>query len=117
MKMEKNKQDHLQQFNSADTALKLCCLHYLGVRQMEHVACMGEMRNVLQTLVRTSEGKRLLGRPRHRWKDIIGMDIREIGWEDMDRIHLAQVRDQWLALMNTVMNPQAPQKTGIFLTN
>jgi hypothetical protein len=40
------------------------------------------------------EGKKPLGRPRHRWVDNIKMDLREIGWEGMDRIDLAQDRDQ-----------------------
>jgi hypothetical protein len=36
------------------------------------------------------------------------MDLREIGWEDMDSIDLAQDRDQWRALVNTVMNLRVP---------
>jgi hypothetical protein len=48
--------------------------------------------------------KRPLGRPRHRWEDNIRMDLREIGWGAMDWIDLAQDRDQWRALVNTVMN-------------
>jgi hypothetical protein len=39
-----------------------------------------------------------------RYEDIIRMDVREIGWERVDWIHLAQDRDQWRALVNTVMN-------------
>jgi hypothetical protein len=50
------------------------------------------------------EGKRLLGRPRHRWVNNIKMDLREIGWDGMDCIDLAQNRDRWRALVNTVMN-------------
>jgi hypothetical protein len=53
------------------------------------------------------EGKRPLGRPRCRWVDDIKMDLRE-GWGGMDWIDLAQDRDQWRALMNTVMNLQVP---------
>jgi hypothetical protein len=49
-------------------------------------------------------GKRPLGKPRHRWEDSIRMVIGEIGWGDMDWIHLAENSDQWQALMNTVMN-------------
>jgi hypothetical protein len=41
------------------------------------------------------EGKRPLGRPRHRWVDNIKMNLREIGWSGMDWIDLAQNRDQW----------------------
>jgi hypothetical protein len=48
-----------------------------------------------------------LGRPRGRWVDNIKMDLREIGWNDMDSIDLAQDRDQWGALVNTVMNLRA----------
>ena len=43
------------------------------------------------------EGKRLLGRPRHRWEVTIKLDLKEIGWEDMDWIHLAEDRDKWWA--------------------
>jgi hypothetical protein len=44
-----------------------------------------------------------VSRPRHRWEDIIKMDLREIGWEGVDWIHLAQDRDQWRVLVNTLM--------------
>jgi hypothetical protein len=47
------------------------------------------------------EGKRLLGRPRHRWVDNIKMDLREIELCGVDWIDLAQERDQWKALVNT----------------
>jgi hypothetical protein len=47
--------------------------------------------------------KRPLGRPRRKWEDNIKMDLREIGWGGMDWIDLAQDRDQWRALVNTVM--------------
>jgi hypothetical protein len=40
-------------------------------------------------------GKRPLGRPRHRWEDNIRMDSREIVWEGLDWMHLAQDKDQW----------------------
>jgi hypothetical protein len=43
-----------------------------------------------------------LGRPRRRWVDNIKMDLREIGWDGVDWIELAQNRDQWRALVNTV---------------
>jgi hypothetical protein len=52
------------------------------------------------------EGKRPLGRPRRRWEDGIRMDPREIGWGNVDWIQLAQDRDRWWALVNTVMNLQ-----------
>jgi hypothetical protein len=50
-----------------------------------------------------SEGKRPLGRPRSRWLDNITIDLRVIGWDDMDWIDLARNRDQWRALVNTVV--------------
>jgi hypothetical protein len=54
------------------------------------------------------EGKKSLGKPRRRWEDNIKIDLREIGWSGMDWIDLAQDRGQWRALVNTVMNIQAP---------
>jgi hypothetical protein len=60
-----------------------------------HVACMGHMRNAYNILVGKSEGRRSLRRPKHRWEDNIKMDLREIGWEGVDWMHLAQDRDQW----------------------
>jgi hypothetical protein len=54
------------------------------------------------------EGKRLLGRQRRRWVDSIKMDLGEIGWNGRDWIELAQDRDQWRALVNTVMNLRVP---------
>jgi hypothetical protein len=65
---------------------------------------MGEKRNVYRMLVGKPDGKRPLGRQRRRWEDNIKMDLREIGWDGMDRIDLALVRDQWRAFVNTVMN-------------
>jgi hypothetical protein len=52
--------------------------------------------------------KRPLGRPRRRWVDNIKMDLREIGWDGMDWINLAQDRDRWRALVNTVKNLRVP---------
>jgi hypothetical protein len=54
------------------------------------------------------EGNRPLGRPRRRWVNNIKMDLREIGWDDMDLIDLAQNRDLWRALVKTVMNLRVP---------
>jgi hypothetical protein len=68
----------------------------------------GERRNAYRTLVGKPEGTRPLGRFRLRWVDNIKMDLREIGWDDMDLIDVAQDRDQWRALMNTVMNLRVP---------
>jgi hypothetical protein len=65
---------------------------------------MGERRNAYRILVGKLEGRRSLGRRRRRWVDNIKMDLREIGWDDIDWIDLAQDRDQWRALVNTVIN-------------
>jgi hypothetical protein len=54
------------------------------------------------------EGTRPLGRPRRRWVDNIKIDLREIGLDDIDWIDLAQDRDQWRTLVNTVMNLRVP---------
>jgi hypothetical protein len=54
------------------------------------------------------EGKKPLGRPRRRWVGNITMDLREIGWDGMDWIDLAQDEDKWRALVNTVMNLRFP---------
>jgi hypothetical protein len=79
-----------------------------GMRWAWHVARMGEARGAYNILVRMPEGRRPLGRPRRRWEDNIKMDLREIGFGDVDLIHWAQDRDRWRALVNTVMNLRVP---------
>jgi hypothetical protein len=74
------------------------------MRWVGHMARMGEETNVYRVLMGKPEGKRPLGRPRHRWEDGIRMDLREIGWGSVDWIQLAQDKDRWRALVNTVMN-------------
>jgi hypothetical protein len=68
----------------------------------------GAKRNAYRILVGEPEGKRPLGRPRCRWVNNIKTDLREIGWDGMDWIDLAQDRNQWRALVNTVMNLRVP---------
>jgi hypothetical protein len=63
----------------------------------------GEKRNAYRILVGNPEG-----RPRRRCVDNIKMNLREIGWGDMDWVDLVQDRDQWSALVNTVMNLRVP---------
>jgi hypothetical protein len=65
---------------------------------------MRAKRNAYRILVGTPEGKRPLGRPRRRWVNNIKMDLRKIVSDGMDWIDLAQDRDQWRALVNTLMN-------------
>jgi hypothetical protein len=69
---------------------------------------MGEAKNAYRILVGKPEGKRPLGRSKRRWVDNIKMDLGEIGWDGRDWIELARDRDQWRALVNTVMNLRVP---------
>jgi hypothetical protein len=78
------------------------------MRWARHVARMGETRNAYRILVGKPEGKRPLGRPRRRWVDNIKMDLIEIAWDGVDWIELAQDRDHWRAVVNTVMNLRVP---------
>jgi hypothetical protein len=77
------------------------------MRWAGQVARMGEKRNAYQILVGKPEVKRPLGRPRRRWVNNIKMDLREDGMGCIF-IDLAQDRDQWRALVNTVMNLLVP---------
>jgi ribosome biogenesis protein Tsr3 len=77
------------------------------MRWTEHVARM-EKRNAYRLLVGKPEGKRPLGRPRRRWVDNIGMDLVEVEWGDVEWIGLAQDRDSWRALVNSVLNLRVP---------
>jgi hypothetical protein len=86
------------------------------MRWAGNVACMGEMRNAYSILVGKPEGKRPFGRPRRKWEDI-RMDLREIGWKDVDWVHMAQDRDQWQDLVNTVINLRVPKKEGSCLSS
>jgi hypothetical protein len=69
---------------------------------------MGEKMNVYRILVGKLEGKRPHVRPRHRLVDNNKLGLRVIGWDSIDWIDLAQDRDQWRALVNTVMNLRDP---------
>jgi hypothetical protein len=78
------------------------------MRWAGNVARMGEVRDAYNILVGRPEGRRPLGRPRRGWEDNIKMDLREIGFGDLDWIHLAQDRDRWRSLVNTAMNLRVP---------
>jgi hypothetical protein len=73
------------------------------LRWAGHVARMGERRGAYRALVGKSEGRRPLGRPRHRWEDNIKMDLRGVGCGGADWVDLAEDRDRWRALVYTVM--------------
>jgi hypothetical protein len=74
------------------------------MRWAGHVARMGENG----IFVGMPERKRPLGREKRRWVDNIKMDLREIGWDGIDWIDLAEDRAHWRALVNTVMNLRVP---------
>jgi len=71
-----------------------------------------EGRGVHRVLVGKPEGKRPLGRPRHRWEYNIKLDLREVGGGG-DWMGLTQDRDRWRALVNTVMNFLVHKVRGI----
>jgi hypothetical protein len=69
---------------------------------------MGERRGIYRVLMGKPEGKRPLGRSRHRWKGNIKINLQEVGCVGVDWIELAQVRDRWRALVTAVMNLRVP---------
>jgi hypothetical protein len=73
-----------------------------------HVARMWEKRNAYRLLVVKPEGKRQLGRPRRWWVDNIRMDLGVVGRGDVDWIGLAQDRNRWRAVVNSVLNLRVP---------
>jgi hypothetical protein len=82
------------------------------MRWAGHVARMGEKRKAYRLLVGKPEGKRPLGRSRRRWVDNIRMDLGEVGWGDVDWIGLAQDRNRWRALVNSILNLRVPRNAG-----
>jgi hypothetical protein len=68
----------------------------------------GEKRNAYRLLVGKPEGKIPLGRSRRRWVDNIRTDVGEVGWSGVDWIGLAQDRNRWRALVNSVLNLRVP---------
>jgi hypothetical protein len=78
------------------------------MRWAGHVASTEEKKNAYRILVGKPEGKRPLRKTGRRWEANIIIDLRGIGWGGMDWIDLAQDRDQWRALVNTVVNLRVP---------
>ena len=69
---------------------------------------MGEERGEYRVLLGKPEGRRPLGRTRHRWMDDIRMDLQEVGCWYMDWIGLAHDRHRWRTLVSAVMNLRVP---------
>jgi len=69
---------------------------------------LGERRGIYRVFLGKPEGKRPLGRHRHRWENNIKIDLQEMGCGGMDWIKLAEDRDRWQAPVNMVMNLQVP---------
>jgi hypothetical protein len=79
-----------------------------SMRWAGHVARMGEKRIAYRILVGKPERKRPLGRRRRRWVDNIKMDVRERGCDGVDWLGMTQNRDQWRALVSTILNLRVP---------
>jgi hypothetical protein len=62
----------------------------------------------IRLLVGKPKGKRPLERPRRRWVDNLRMDLLELLWVDVVYIGLAQDRNRWRALVNSVLNLRVP---------
>jgi hypothetical protein len=90
-----------------------CIIHSIG-RQYIKIRTLETGKQAVSYIqeiggkARRKETKRPLGRPRRRWEDNIKLHLREIGWDGMDWIHVAEDMDQWRALVNTVMNLRVP---------
>jgi hypothetical protein len=77
-------------------------------RRMKRTGIHGEKGNAYRILVQKSEGKRLLVRRRHRCGLKLKLILREVGWDGMNWIDLAEDRDQWRALVNMLKNLHIP---------
>ena len=99
---------HNEEINDLYSSPNIVQVKKLRMRWAEQVARMGERRQVRRVLVGKPEGKKPLGRPRHRWEDNIKMNLQEVGFGGMDWIQLAQDRDRWWALVDAVMKLRVP---------
>jgi hypothetical protein len=100
--MEKLHNEELRDLYSSPSIITI--IKSMRMKWEGHVARMGEKRNAYRLLL----GKRPLGRPRGRWLDNIRVDLGEVGWGDVDWIGLAQDRNRWRAVVNSVLNLRVP---------
>jgi hypothetical protein len=98
--------DKLHNLDSSPNIVRV--LKSRRMRWAGHVARMGKGRGVYRVLVGRPEGKRPLGRPRHRWEDNIKMNLMEIRIDVANWIRLTQDRIQWRAFVSMVMNLWVP---------
>jgi hypothetical protein len=94
--------------------------NFIGVIKSRRMKWTGNttqrgVRNAYKIVIGTAEGKRPRGRCRRRWEDNIRMDLREIRWEGVDWMHLAQDRGQWRAFMKKGNESSGSVKGGEFL--
>ena len=99
---------HNEELNDLYSSPNIVWLIKFTMRWAGHVACMEDRRCLYRVLVEKPEGRRPLGRPRHRWEDNMKMDLQEMGCGGMDWIKLALDRDRWRALVNAVMKLWVP---------
>jgi hypothetical protein len=78
------------------------------MRWTGHIVRIGENRNACRIKVGKLEGYGPLGKPRPRWVGNVKMDLREVGWGGMYWIDMAQDREEWRSLVNTVINLRVP---------
>jgi hypothetical protein len=78
------------------------------IRQMGYVASMVNIRNTYKILVESLNGRDPLERSRCKWEDEINTDLKETVCEGLEWVHLSRERDQWRALVNTVMKLRFP---------
>jgi len=95
---------HLSTFQTEIDAHPLFCNSFRSMMTTLNIIQSSAFDQIKEILVRKPGGKR----PRHTGEDNIRMYLKELGWECMDWIHLAQDRDRWLALVNAVMNLHVP---------
>jgi hypothetical protein len=95
----------------------VCFIKLLSHIFAGHVARVVEMRNAYGIVGWKPKGKKTLGRPIRRWENNIRVHLSEVWWEGVDWTHLAQDRDKWQAVVNTITNIRFPQKAGNLLAS